>query len=143
MNLRKGGSGGFYWVNSLPLNRKARGIAGWKIMREKVNTDPEVKERWFIANRESGKRNSLNPDFVKKSRNNCKKAQQIWTGSHHSTETVRLMSKNRLGSGNNQFGTVWITNGKENKKIKKDLLIPEGWCKGRNYSIKETYEERN
>jgi hypothetical protein len=36
------------------------------------------------------------------------------------------------GSKNSQFGTMWITNGIENKKIKKDLdIIPEGWYKGR------------
>lgn len=26
---------------------------------------------------------------------------------------------------------MWITNGTENKKIKKDSIIPEGWRKGR------------
>jgi len=26
---------------------------------------------------------------------------------------------------------MWITNGVENKKIKKDDLIPQGWNKGR------------
>ena len=32
---------------------------------------------------------------------------------------------------NSQYGTMWITNGTENKKIKKDEPIPEGWNKGR------------
>lgn len=35
------------------------------------------------------------------------------------------------GEKNSQFGTMWITNEAENKKIKKDDLIPEGWRKGR------------
>ena len=36
------------------------------------------------------------------------------------------------GSKNSQFGAMWITNGQENKKIKKDVdIIPEGWYKGR------------
>jgi hypothetical protein len=33
---------------------------------------------------------------------------------------------------NSQFGTIWITNGIENKKIKKENTeIPQGWYKGR------------
>lgn len=35
------------------------------------------------------------------------------------------------GEKNSQFGSMWITNGTENKKIKKVDIIPEGWYKGR------------
>lgn len=35
------------------------------------------------------------------------------------------------GEKNSQFGTCWITNGKENKKIKKEETIPNGWKLGR------------
>jgi hypothetical protein len=35
------------------------------------------------------------------------------------------------GEKNSQFGTRWITNGIENKKIKKDSIIPDGWKLGR------------
>lgn len=56
-----------------------------------------------------------------------------WNGKHHSEETKKKMSKPKnIGSSNSQFGTMWITNGQENKKIKKDVdFIPEGWYKGR------------
>jgi hypothetical protein len=59
-----------------------------------------------------------------------------WIGRAHTEETKeKIGSKSaihQLGSGNSQFGTMWITNGKENKKIKKDIdIIPEGWYKGR------------
>jgi hypothetical protein len=40
--------------------------------------------------------------------------------------------KQIVGDKTSQFGTMWITNGTENRKIKKDLdSIPEGWYKGR------------
>lgn len=42
-------------------------------------------------------------------------------------------------TNNSQFGTMWINNTKENKKIKKELLIEFescGWVKGRILNIK-------
>jgi hypothetical protein len=41
------------------------------------------------------------------------------------------MSEKQSGEKNSQFGTMWITDGVTNKKIKKNDTIPEGWCKGR------------
>lgn len=45
----------------------------------------------------------------------------------------QVMSMKQSGTGNSQFGSVWISNRilKENKKIKKTEPIPEGWQKGR------------
>ena len=40
------------------------------------------------------------------------------------------------GKNNGRYGSMWITNGKENKVIKKDIKIPEGWWKGRIIKIK-------
>ena len=56
-------------------------------------------------------------------------------GLNHSTETRQLMSESSKGMGkgetNSQFGTCWITNEIENKKIKKGSEIPVGWRLGR------------
>jgi hypothetical protein len=59
-----------------------------------------------------------------------------WKGRSHSDETKLKISKkssvHQKGQGNSQYGTMWITNGNENKKIKKDVdIIPDGWYKGR------------
>jgi hypothetical protein len=35
------------------------------------------------------------------------------------------------GQSNSQYGTMWITNGETNKKIKKNESIPEGYYPGR------------
>lgn len=58
-----------------------------------------------------------------------------WKGRIHSEETKRkisLKAKEKTGSKNSQFGTIWITNRLESRKIKKDDAIPEGWKRGRN-----------
>jgi hypothetical protein len=35
------------------------------------------------------------------------------------------------GQSNSQYGTMWVTNGETNKKIKKNEPIPEGYYPGR------------
>jgi len=53
-------------------------------------------------------------------------------------EFVKYITKNNKitskGERNSQFGTRWICNLnlKENRKINKDSLIPDGWIAGRN-----------
>lgn len=42
-----------------------------------------------------------------------------------------IRTKHQQGEKNSQFGTKWITNGIENKKIKKWKRIPVGFRKGR------------
>jgi hypothetical protein len=52
----------------------------------------------------------------------------------HSKESLEKMSGPReksKGEKNSQYGTMWITNGCENRKIKTVDNIPEGWYKGR------------
>jgi hypothetical protein len=54
-------------------------------------------------------------------------------GKSHSIESKKRMSDSaKIRMTNSQSGTMWITNGQENKKIKKEVdTIPEGWYKGR------------
>lgn len=59
----------------------------------------------------------------------------IWTGRKHSKATLEKMKLSHKGDGvgknNSQYGTCWITNGIDSKKIHKNDPIPEGWRKGR------------
>lgn len=48
-------------------------------------------------------------------------------------DTLRSIDHQK-GSKNSQFGTITITDGKFNKRIKKTDLIPEGWRKGMTFS---------
>ena len=43
----------------------------------------------------------------------------------------KMPKNHQRGSKNSQYGTMWITNGIQNKKIKKEQNIPQGWKKGR------------
>jgi hypothetical protein len=60
-----------------------------------------------------------------------------WTGKHHSIETIKKIRNSKKGQGagenNSQFGTCWITNGIENRKILKIAIIPEGYKRGRKF----------
>tara|TARA_Y100001963_G_scaffold110816_1_gene153297 strand:- start:1770 stop:2384 length:615 start_codon:yes stop_codon:yes gene_type:complete len=58
-----------------------------------------------------------------------------WTGKKHREESKRKIGEansiTQLGDKNSQYGTMWITDGFFNKKIKKEQTIPTGWRKGR------------
>ena len=41
---------------------------------------------------------------------------------------------NNTGENNPSYGTMWINNGIENKKVSKSDGIPEGWTKGRQFN---------
>lgn len=114
MNLKIGGSGGFNKENSLK---------GTKIMNSKIWKDSEFRER------HTGRLKKLH------SEGKLKLERFDWTNKTHTEETKKKMSESSRGKGlkenNSQFGTRWITNGIENKKIKKEEKIPDGWKLGR------------
>lgn len=122
-NLCPGGQGGAGVIlmnTSLEeriLNARKGRISANIILSKKhafrLQTDADYKNRWLKKLRENNSKSFL--------------------GKTHSEETKEKMRKPKNGgSKNSQFGTMWITNGTENKKIKKDLdIIPEGWYKGR------------
>lgn len=60
-------------------------------------------------------------------------------------EKSRLAKISNAGKNNPMYGTIWITNGSENKKIKKDSEIPNGWKKGRyfNEDLQKTFVSRS
>ena len=138
-NLCIGGQGGFSYINSNPElvakrdtyeNKLAGRIAANKVLVEKygssnftamkLETDTEFRNEF---------RSKVSIGLKRK----FEKDGHHWNGKKHSEETKKKMSKSKnVGSSNSQFGTMWITNGQENKKIKKDVdIIPEGWYKGR------------
>ena len=126
MNLKPGGSGGFDFINNNGLNhKKNQHIIGGKASAINRKKDSVLNE----------KLRKLSSEVMKKTHKDGKIRYDTFKGKKHNEETKKLMSKIRSiqskGSGNSQYGTCWITNGRENKKIKKTDILPKNWWYGR------------
>ena len=121
-NLCDGGRGGFGYINKNGLNPTDHLNNGSIKHIERCR-----KAAFTTWERNPGLRKILADAVV---RNRCD-----WTGKKHTKETkakMRLSHKGKqCGSKNSQFGKMWITNGIENNKIRKEDVIPQGWYKGR------------
>lgn len=133
-NLRRGGHGGFDYINKniTSEQRKEYGKRGSftllrgeernKIMRER-GTWEKYLQKLSNTQKELAKKKEYVPSFKGK-----KHTEQI---KKHISEIMRIKQK---GEKNSQYGTMWITNGKHNKKIKKDdfeIYKKEGYINGR------------
>ena len=130
-NLRRGGNGGFDYINANPdlfLTEKRLSslmpIEETRLhWRKKFETDENFRD---IIRRNSKMGNEAALKKFPKSG---------FYGKSHSDETKQKISENskikQRGEGNSQFGSRWITNGEVSKKIGKEELIPDGWKSGR------------
>jgi hypothetical protein len=55
---------------------------------------------------------------------------QIQHVKERRAQTFREIS-HQQGDRNSQYGSMWITDGVSNRKIRKVDIVPEGWYKGR------------
>lgn len=122
-NLCDGGRGGFSYINRNGLHltnsaaKKKAGKLGAESKNLRLKTDDNFRLLISQRCRDYLLNNPLKNGFK---------------GKKHNEETLRKMRKPKnLGKENSQYGTCWITNGVENKKIKKEEAIPVGWRKGR------------
>jgi len=117
-NKRRGGTGGFDFINQTKTAEDR--IAAGRMAQEAIRKN---------------KTNRFSEDYVSpfadkellselQSRANSKAA------IDKKKETWKKTGRAK-GNKNSQFGSMWITNGSENKKISKDADIPAGWGKGR------------
>ena len=141
-NICPGGQGGFGYINSNGIglydNKSSEGKEKTKISAiiniSKANTLEKYDEKLEHLKKATEERIKKYPNGTFKDKT-------------HSDETKRKISESNsklVGPKNSQFGTIWITNGKENKKIKKSDDIPENWYKGRTIRprIPLRYERR-
>lgn len=126
MNLMIGGKGGFI----SDKQQKYRSICANKKHNELLKTNETYRNSYI----EKMKIASYTC-YIKRKENGRTLFHLDWTGKQHKSETIEKMKQSKVGHGlgfnNSQFGTCWITNGIENKKIKKTDSVPMGWELGR------------
>ena len=72
-------------------------------------------------------------EFRKKHEENTRKASKLSNTPEAKKKRKKTFKEidHQQGDRNSQYGTMWITNSISSKKIKNNLLIPNGWKKGR------------
>jgi group I intron endonuclease len=132
-NLRRGGNGGFDYINANPD----------KYLTEKrlnsLMSQEDLVKRWKEKYNSDENFRKLNSEKLKRANKICRinNPNGTFYGKEHSKETKNKMSESHYGkhdgNKNSQFGTMWICNleTKENRKI-SNRSIPNGWVAGRN-----------
>ena len=134
-NLCEGGKGGFSYINNNFTGADKKIASASKVHQEKLKNDNMYRQK-YIKRCIEGRNDGHMELMIQKMK--IKYPEGTFKGKKHNNETklkMSLASKNRKGINNSQFGTCWITNGLENKKIKKELLeefISQGYYKGRS-----------
>jgi hypothetical protein len=127
MNLMEGGSGGFISKEQQAKRSSAGGKAGKIKIEYLKREDPEWYEK-MRTNTSKGLKKVIEEGTF---------SPPSFKDRFHSKETKMKMSltkkqnKSQSNERNSQYGSCWITNGIDNKKINKGDLIPDGWRLGR------------
>lgn len=131
------------FINNInTYNLKKGGLGGWDFVNKNMNIEHcKLGQQNFCKRKEDLKF----AEYIKQKVREIKikryglNYNALFKGKNHSEETKQKISnttKERLKdpTKNSQFGTMWICNVdlQENKKIKKDEIIPSGWIAGRN-----------
>ena len=131
-NICPGGQGGFGYINTILTDdfRTVRGQNGYKQSLLTVEARYGVKSINYIPavrSKNIERLKSLHKQRAIKYDNFRNKA-HTESSKRKISETMQQRTK---GKGNSQYGTMWITDGVSNKKIKTVDTIPNGWYKGR------------
>ena len=121
-NICTGGSGGFSYINQ---NRSF-----YEALKDRKAID-EKKRKTTI-----GRKNPLATETLKRGHaEGTRPLPPSFLGKTHTEETKRKMRNKAVGKNigemNGQYGTKWITNGVESRKIQNTNVIPFGWQNGR------------
>lgn len=133
-NLCSGGQGGFGYINKLNIRPNYFNFEENRLKHSKTTLNYLKNNPLEVITRTERLRKYSNEASIKIKE---KYPQGIFKDRKHKDSTKILMSekaKIRTGEKNSQFGTIWITNGKENKKIKAlelDNWYKKGFYKGR------------
>jgi hypothetical protein len=135
-NMCPGGKGGFAFINAAIRNDSSiiqRRTKSLLANEQWHNRDKTAAIHCLNENRAIATQNSL-ATWRNKGHGRFAGQQHTpeWKANHS-----RIMREKSSGPSNSQYGTVWITNGDQNQKIKKEIdSIPEGWFEGRTIKRK-------
>ena len=143
-NLCVGGQGGFSYINNNSdliskrdtyENKLLGRIAANKTIIEKYGSLDFISEKSReIARLKFKEKYHSDLEFQRHMKIISERGRIAASSPEANLKRITTMQNNKHGVGNRNsaFGTMWITNGQENKKIKKEVdTIPEGWYKGR------------
>ncbi len=123
-NLRRGGSGGFDYINQKGLHSTEVGLA-------KMNGNPKFHAKATASRK-------MRPNWAAKITEIITKHRGSFKGREHTDETKRLMSEKAKArvTPNPSQGTRWIYSSDGVKKIKQEELsacLDDGWKLGRKF----------
>ena len=132
-NICLGGKGGWSYLNREGLNRTQWHRENNKSHMHNMNIRSSIKRKELSEDKEYAEKYSkTRSDAIKKQ---IEEKGHPFKGKTHTIEWKErhsiIMKEKQNGKNNSQFGTVWITNGINNRKIKKECDIPDGWHRGR------------
>ena len=128
LNLMFGGKGGI--VDEAHHHKMRLGAS--------IKNSKQMKDFW--SNEENSKTRSINISEAIKNASRDKLDSMLngskwWKGKKHKIETIDKIKESKRGRGfgsqNSQYDTCWITNERQNKKLKRNTPIPKGWRLGR------------
>lgn len=134
-NLRRGGHGGFDWINKKGLavsikNQQARDPG----LLEKIKHNSRIGYSKFMKNasaewiKERAKKGG-----IASQKNGCPFSELNYSQEFQELRKAKFKEiGHQQGATNSQFGTRWITDGTVNKKIPKNSDIPLGFIPGRS-----------
>lgn len=135
INLKYGGEGG--WSSDLGrkggLNSAKNNPSGSEIAMRRGRQSRQTKIKRILNDPEYGKNISKNLSIGRLEWN--KNNKPPFEGKKHTIKSKQKIAASMQGKQskekNSQFGTMWINDGINRKKMKKTELIPIGWFKGR------------
>lgn len=137
-NLKEGGKGGWDYVNISGLNNNKSpeqmtdaGIKSWKSRISK--NESAARDKLAQISKQSHQNGNLSHVYFGVDSNRTEKAlKNAWSDrAKEKRNKTRQEHQFQIGERNSQYGTMWITDGTNNLKIKKEEMIPEGFRKGR------------
>jgi hypothetical protein len=132
--------------NCLNLRIGGEGGGSFTIEQQKINAQKSKIKQSFLRENDfewvNKKSKKISQSNLEQYQNGQRERKYFfdWTGKKMLEETkIKIGKSNSIkqrGQNNSQFGTCWITNGEECKKIKKGESPPFGWWFGRKLFCK-------